>query len=241
MTEKDAIDLLTQQGWGLIPPQNYLIDMDKDFMEFWGNVQDYTMISVERAYAVYQSIQNICVNRIQGDWVECGVWKGGASMLAAFCFMKFHNSLPHLWLYDTYTGMTAPDENDRIAVSGQALSERNPEGWWAECLEDVKKNLLSTGYPKEKLHFIEGDVEVTLKDIKPNEISLLRLDTDWYASTYAELKHLYPLLQSGGVLLIDDYGHFTGARKAVDQYFQERKQRPLLQRVDYTGRISIKY
>jgi len=240
MNEKEAIDLLKQQGWGLIPPQNYLIDMDKDFLELWEQVQEYTMISVERAFAVFQSVQYICTNNIEGDWVECGVWKGGASMLAALCFMKLSDFYPHLWLYDTFTGMTAPDEHDRIAVSGQAVSERNPEGWWAAGLEDVRQNLLSTGYPGEKLHFIKGDVEETLIKEKPADISLLRLDTDWYASTYAELKHLYPCLKKGGVLLIDDYGHFTGARKAVDQYFSELQINPLLQRVDYTGRICTK-
>lgn len=240
MTVTEAEKVLKQEGWGLIPPQNYIIDMEEEFLSLWKKVEEYTLISIERAYAVYQSIRYIAGKGFTGDWVECGVWKGGASMLAALCFKKFHHQTADLWLYDTYRGMTAPDENDQIAVSGQSVSERNPEGWWAAGIDEVRNNLLKTDYPAEKIHFIEGDVAETLVKEKPEKISILRLDTDWYASTYAELTYLYPKLQTEGVLLIDDYGHFTGARKAVDQYFSEKKMIPLLQRVDYTGRILVK-
>lgn len=240
MTMTEAEKILKQEGWGLIPPQNYNIDMEENFLNLWRKVEEYTLISIERGYAIYQSIDYIVRKGLKGDWVECGVWKGGASMLAALCFRQLNHEVADLWLYDTYSGMTAPDENDKIAVSGQSVSERNPEGWWAAGISDVRNNLLSTGYPADKLHFIEGDVAETLLKEKPEDVCILRLDTDWYASTYAELVHLYPVLQNEGVLLIDDYGHFTGARKAVDQYFAERKMIPLLQRVDYTGRMSIK-
>jgi len=75
----------------------------------------------------------------------------------------------------------------------------------------------------------------------PGKIALLRLDTDWYESTAHELKHLYPLLVPGGVIIIDDYGHWEGARKAVDEYITAEKLPLLLNRIDYTGRIGIKY
>ena len=74
----------------------------------------------------------------------------------------------------------------------------------------------------------------------PKQIALLRLNTDWFESTYHELVHLYPLLSKGGVLIIDDYGHWQGARKAVDTYFKEQGIYPLLHRIDYTGRIMQK-
>src|SRR5690606_24776929 len=101
-------------------------------------------------------------------------------------------------------------------------------------------NMVSTGYPMERCHFVEGKVEDTIPATVPDRISLLRLDTDWYESTRHELEHLWPLLQPGGVLIIDDYGHFEGARKAVDEYFLDRSDAPLLNRIDYTGRIAIK-
>lgn len=87
-----------------------------------------------------------------------------------------------------------------------------------------------------------GDVEQTLLDESnhPARISLLRLDTDWYHSTRVELEQLYPLLSPGGVLIIDDYGHWEGCRKAVDEYFAANRIRMFLQRIDYTGRLGIK-
>ena len=71
----------------------------------------------------------------------------------------------------------------------------------------------------------------------PERIALLRIDTDWYESTRHELVHLYPRLSPGGVLIIDDYGHWQGARKAVDEYFQAGL---FLNHIDYTGRLAIK-
>jgi O-methyltransferase len=105
-------------------------------------------------------------------------------------------------------------------------------------MEEVKVNISKSNYPENNLIFIPGDVAQTLKEKKPQKISLLRLDTDWYASTVEELETLYPLLVDKGVLIIDDYGHFDGARKAVDEYFENRSI--LLNRIDYTGRVGIK-
>ena len=105
----------------------------------------------------------------------------------------------------------------------------------------VRDYLLSSGYPEERLHFVAGRVEDTLPAQAPAEIALLRLDTDWYESTRHELVHLYPRLSEGGVLLVDDYGHWAGAKRAVDEYFATEAPPLLLSRIDYTGRIGIKH
>ena len=97
-----------------------------------------------------------------------------------------------------------------------------------------------TGYPEEKIHYVEGKVEETLPGAAPEKIALLRLDTDWYESTRHELDVLYPLLSVGGVLIIDDYGDWQGAQKAVDEYFAKRKGRILLTRVDHSARMGVK-
>ncbi len=100
--------------------------------------------------------------------------------------------------------------------------------------------MLSTGYKKEKVHFIKGKVEETIPKNIPKEIALLRLDTDWYESTKHELTHLFPLLKPNGVLIIDDYGHWEGVRKAVDEYISDNNIHILLNRIDYSGRIAVK-
>ena len=94
--------------------------------------------------------------------------------------------------------------------------------------------------PTPGVEFVQGRVENTLPAAAPPEIAVLRLDTDWYESTRHELEHLYPRLVDGGVLIVDDYGYWQGARQAVDEYFGETGEAILLNRIDDTGRIAVK-
>jgi O-methyltransferase len=107
-------------------------------------------------------------------------------------------------------------------------------------LDEVRKALALIEYPAERLHFVQGLVEETIPGEAPEQIAILRLDTDWEASTRHELEHLWPRLSPGGVLIIDDYGHWARARKAVDDYFADRDDAPLLVRVDYAGRVGVR-
>ena len=243
----NAINSLKEKGYGIIPPEQYLSDMEKNFLAIWADIKAYTMTSIERGYSLFKSVEYIVKNKIPGDFVECGVWKGGSCMLIAQALALFGDAERKIFLYDTFEGMPKPTEEDVISWNGRSVMEKWEEdetgtkdnfGSWAVGLGEVKTNISSTNYPEDNLVFIPGDVAVTLKDIKPSRIALLRLDTDWYASTVEELEILYPLLVEKGVLIIDDYGHFDGARKAVDEYFQNRTI--LLNRIDYTGRIGIK-
>jgi hypothetical protein len=104
----------------------------------------------------------------------------------------------------------------------------------------VQRNLAGTGYDLASVKFIKGKVEETIPAHAPARIALLRLDTDWYESTRHELAHLFPRLVPGGVLILDDYGHWQGSRRAVDEYMAEHGIPILLNRVDYTARIAVK-
>ena len=166
-------------------------------------------------------------------------------MAVALTLMSHRDSSRHLYLYDTFDGMSEPTEHD-MDLSGQfakALLNRDQVGtgiWCAASIEDVRANMISTGYPEEKIHLIKGKVEDTLPTILPERLALLRLDTDWYESTKHELIHLFPLLDSRGLLILDDYGHWQGAREATDEYFKEHKLDMYLHRVDYTCRIGVR-
>ncbi len=232
--------ILKNAGWGVLPPEQYLQDMDEEFFSFWEQVKDATLISAERGWALVEALRYIARSRIQGDIAECGVWKGGACLLASLVLAAEEPENPkrRIWLYDTFTGMTEPGENDKIASSGEQVSRRSPQGWWAACLDEVKSVLSRSPWPQNAFEFVPGPVEETLEQHVPEQLALLRLDTDWYSSTKKELEVLYPRLVSGGVLIIDDYGHFTGARDAVDEYFAEAQL--LMHRSDYTGRVIIK-
>jgi hypothetical protein len=244
---QEEAEELRRRGYGVIPPQQYLIDIEPEFFPLWDQVRPYTMIGIERAYALYKAVEYLQRRDLPGALVECGVWQGGASMLMALSVKAFGGRLREIYLYDTFAGMTEPGEEDVIAWNGVPVRRKWEEDrrgekqnftHWAVSRERVLENFRRVDYPAELLHAVQGDVAQTLREAPPEEIALLRLDTDWYASTLTELELLYPRLQRGGVLLVDDYGHFTGARKAVDRYFAER---PIfLHRDDYTGRSAVK-
>lgn len=204
------------------------------------------MTSVERMYGLYSSVNYVLQNNIEGAFVECGVWRGGSAMLIAKMLAKRNVVNRKIFLYDTFEGMTAPTEKD-ISLTGMVASDildqrdkQNPI-WCVAGLDDVRANMNSTGYPAENIIYIEGKVEDTIPQNMPmGSIALLRLDTDWYESTKHELVHLFPKLVVNGIIIIDDYGHWQGCKKAVDEYFSEHKIHILLNRIDYTGRVGIK-
>lgn len=210
-------------------------------------VKPYTMTSSERVNALIDAVQYVVRNKIDGAMVECGVWKGGSSMAIALTLKKMGVENRDLYLYDTFSGMSAPSDID-VSIGGADANEKfaktktseDASDWCLSSLEQVKENVLSTGYAKERFYFIKGKVEDTIPKQIPNKIALLRLDTDWYESTKHELIHLFPLLEPNGVLIIDDYGHWEGAKKAVDEYISDNNIRILLNRIDYTARIAIK-
>jgi hypothetical protein len=210
-------------------------------------VKPFTMTSKERVFALRAAVRYVVANGIAGDFVECGVWRGGSSMAMALTLLELGVAERELHLFDTFEGMPPPQEVDARfdGVSAQTLLDRNEKTtdnpyWAIAALEDVQRNLTATGYPAERLHYIKGLVEQTIPAHAPAQIALLRLDTDWYESTRHELVHLYDRVTTGGVIIIDDYGWYSGARKAVDEFFAMRGLHPLLQRIDRTGRLLIK-
>jgi hypothetical protein len=239
--------LLAQTGWELTRRADReamaLADLSEADRAIVARVEPFTMTSLDRRASLIGAIDHLVRHGIEGDIVECGVWRGGSMMAAALALMDRGQTQRHLWLYDTFEGMSAPTEADRshdgVAAQQQLDNTTRGEGVWCEAsLPDVQANLARTGYPAAHVHYQPGKVEDTIPATLPGRIALLRLDTDWYESTRHELQHLYPLLAPGGVLIIDDYGHWQGARRAVDEYFAGT---PLfLHRVDYTARLLVK-
>jgi O-methyltransferase len=223
-------------------------DLEPEFMQLYEACKRETMTSVERMHALWAATNHVLKTGISGDIVECGVWRGGSMMMVAKTLLQSRDTKRRLWLYDTYDGMTEPTAVDIQAMSGETardVLESNPKDnenpFWAFAQRDtVESNMQSTGYPVRNMRFVEGPVEETLPEQAPDIIALLRLDTDWYESTKHELEQLWPRLQSGGILIVDDYGYWKGARKAVDEYFAKIPDAPYLARIDFTGRIAVK-
>jgi len=221
-------------------------DFDAKYVDIIKSVQEYTMTSAERIYGLCKAVDYIQAAGIQGDIVECGVWRGGSMMATASTLQLSGDNSRTLHLFDTFDGMSEPTEND-VTLQGvtadelmQTEQKSNPKSvWCVSHLDEVRANMQSTGYPAERVHLHRGKVEDTIPELAPEKIALLRLDTDFYESTRHELQHLFPLLADGGVLIVDDYGHWQGARQAVDEYFEEHNIGMMLNRLDYTGRIGI--
>jgi O-methyltransferase len=209
-------------------------------------ISGFTMTSIERQAALISSMRYVTKRRLHGCFVECGVWRGGSSMAAALTLQQEGQTDRELYLFDTFEGMTPPTDADKTADG--TLAKRHLEQdvfkagvWCVARLPDVQHNMRSTGYPTERIHYVRGPVETTIPSRAPSgPIAMLRLDTDWYESTKHELLHLFPLLAEGGVLIIDDYGHWDGARQAVDEYLDCLPRKFYLHRVDYAGRLLVK-
>jgi len=232
---------------GYCQRKNFPPDFDELAVNVWNSVKNFTMTSPERVNALVESVRYIEQNNIDGAMVECGVWKGGSTMALAKTLLALGNTERDIFLYDTFSGMSEPTAvdvslNNESAINQYELHKTTKEAsnWAAVTLDEVKKNVLSTGYPPERIHFIKGKVENTIPNCVPKSIALLRLDTDWYESTKHELVHMFPLISHNGVIIIDDYGHWLGTKKAVDEYIAENNICILLNRIDYTGRIAIK-
>jgi O-methyltransferase len=221
------------------------VDFHRDETEIFQAVRPLTMTSPERVYVLIQAVRYLTRAGIAGPIVECGVWKGGSMAAAARTLLQLKDTSRELYLFDTFKGMTEPTAVD-IDFSGAHASKVQADwvggnsAWCDVPLTRVKDVLYATGYPKEKIHFIEGRVEDTIPVSAPESIALLRLDTDWYESTRHELVHLFPRLVRAGVLIVDDYGHWQGSRKACDEYFEQNRIPILLNRIDAGGRIATK-
>ena len=218
------------------------IERDIEFMELYNKVKDYTMVEIERCYALYTSVKYILKNNIPGDFVECGVWKGGSSMLVALLLKKENVADRKIYLYDTFAGMTEPGDNDGEEEKLEWKMNKKDDGssnWCFATYEEASTNMQGSGYSALNIKLIKGKVEDTIPQTMPANIALLRLDTDWYESTKHELIHLFPLLEKSGVLIIDDYGAWQGSRKATDEYFAENGS-AYLNRIDFTGRLLVK-
>jgi O-methyltransferase len=182
------------------------------------------------------AINYILKNNINGVIIECGVESGDFEHIWINELMK-NNAVRDIYLYDTFGGLVKPSVYDYTCKDAKLYSMDNNQvyktwekhiiddktnGWCYTPLKKVQDRLNSTGYPQDKLHYIVGDVMETLKNESniPEQIAILRLDTDWYESSKYELEQLYNNVVIGGVIIFDDYYHWDGQRRATDDFFK---------------------
>lgn len=228
----------------------YPVEASSEDLRIMQITKSLTMTSESRLWASISAAKYVARNQVPGAIVECGVWRGGSALAMVLALQECGVQDREVFLYDTYEGMTAPSNID-IDIRGvpaeklleAASREPGDSVWCVADLDDVKQNLAQAGYPENLVYFVQGDVGVTLNESSnlPSSIAILRLDTDWFESTATSLEVLFPRLVRGGVCIIDDYGHWGGARAAVDEYFEKNNIHPLLHVTDYTGRMFLKF
>jgi hypothetical protein len=241
----------------------YHQDMNEEFIKIYEECERFTTTPIERMFVLYKLVKHIVKNKIPGDFVECGVWQGGSCMLMAKTLLLLGDTQRKIYLYDTFDGYSEPTSKDIEIISGKPVNEvledkaaimfyheyhqkdvvedkSNDIKWCYAPIDVVKKNLGSTGYPQENIIFVEGKVEDTIPKTIPDQIALMRLDTNWYESTKHELTFMYPIIVKHGVICFNDYGHFQGAQDAYKEYWEENKIESCLIRTDYANRVAIK-
>lgn len=206
--------------------------IDPEFVRVYRRYHERTMVPWKPLYWSWLAARHVSLHGIPGDVVECGVYRGGCSIIMATA----HNR--NAWLYDTFTGMAEPGEFD---FKGEKKGDRfdamkryeavRLDGyvdWVYSSIDEVLDAIRNSEVDDNRFRLVKGKVEDTIPEQVPDTIALLRLDTDFYESTRHELEHLYPKLSSGGILIVDDYGSWAGSRKAVDEFLEDLPLRPLI-------------
>ena len=204
--------------------------------------------SPEAIVTLVRAVDHVIDRGIPGALVECGVYMGGNIEVMIRALHRHGVSDRDVYLYDTFAGMPKPshrDDGELGGVATWAAHRTEADGdkgsdWMKAGVELVRQRIDPLGYPNGHLHFVKGMVEDTIPAVVPDEIAILRLDTDFYESTKHELQHLYPRLSPGGILIIDDYGAFPGSRMATDEYCAEHGLNWFLHRVDAHVRLVVK-
>ena len=208
-----------------------------------------TMTTFERLASLWEQVRYLDRYGIAGDLVECGVWKGGSVGLMALAHLA--GGAPPtrtLHLFDSFAGLPEPraevDGETALRYAGSRGAGRlEPIEQCVGPLDDNRRLLEGEiGYPPELLRYHVGWFEHTLPLDAPalGPIALLRLDGDWYESTRIVLAHLYAKVAPGGVVVVDDYGHWEGCRRAVDEFLRDLPEPVLLHHIDYTSRYWLK-
>jgi O-methyltransferase len=240
--------LLERRGYAIRPLPGWPSDFGAADIALVEAASPYTMTTPAALVVLADAVRHVVAAGVEGAVVESGVWRGGSMMTVARTLMAEDRDDVDLYLLDTFEGMPAPSARD-VHWSGESAQEllaRDPDvdasKLWARAgLDDVQRAMALTGYPPSRVHYVKGRVQDTMPEHAPDRVALLRLDTDWYESTWHELTHLYPRLSPGGILVVDDYGFWRGQREATDEYFRDHPPRPFLARVDDSGvRIAVK-
>ena len=189
------------------------------------------MIGLKRLGNIEECIFQIHEDRVPGDLIETGVWRGGAAIYMKAVLEACGDTSRTVWLADSFEGLPKP--NPKVEA------DRDDPHWTfspvlAVSLETVKANFTKYGLLDSRVRFLKGWFRDTLPGAPIDRLAVLRLDGDMYESTMDALGALYDKLSNRGFCIIDDY-HLAGCRKAVDDFREARKITEPLRAIDNCG------
>lgn len=238
MKARETYQRIRTWSWFLSQAQDLILSSrdsfsQGEFARLYRSIRPYTVSSNARLRGLYRAVRHVVTKNVVGDVVECGVGRGGSAALMGLT-LKHLDAQRILWVFDTFEGLPPPTLDD----PDPELAKR----YTGECrgeLDEVLALFARLGISMNT-RFVKGLFQATLPACGVEKIGVLHIDGDWYESVKVCLEHLYDRVTSGGIIQIDDYGHWAGARKAVDEFLREHPSQIVLQKLDYTGRQFVK-
>ncbi len=201
------------------------------FASLFRQVKPLTMCSYARLLSLHRAVLHVEEHKIPGDLVECGVARGGSAAMMA---LTLHGRSRRLWLFDTFEGLPEPSpENPDHHIASLYT------GTCRGSLDEVRSSFRRLGI-EENTHVVPGLFHETLPRCGIESIAVLHVDGDWYESVMTTLENLYDRVSKGGIVQLDDYGHWAGAHRAVDEFMSRRGITQSLRRIDFSGRQLTK-
>lgn len=198
---------VSEGGLRVEPQLKYLGDM-------WPS-KAHTMIGIPRLENLQACIEEVVRNEVSGDFIECGVWRGGASIFMAGALKIYGLDDSKLWVADSFEGMP---KADRVKYPKECELDFDKYQDLSVSLEEVKRNFTRYGLLDDRVKFLKGWFKDTLPKAPIEKLALMRLDGDLYESTWDCLTNLYPKLSTGGFVIVDDYNSVKSCTDAVDDF-----------------------
>ena len=216
---------VAMRAWDRVSPS--------EFSSLYRQVRTHTMCGNARLRGLHRALRYVVSRDIPGDVVECGAARGGSAALMALTLRQL-KSQRKIWVFDTFEGLPAPTPQDPDFELADLFT-----GTCVGTLDEVRGLFKRLGVA-DNVAFVKGLFQETLPVTPVSTIAVLHIDGDWYESVKTCLECFYDKVVPGGVIQLDDYGYWEGARKAVREFLDQRKIEVPLQRLDYSGRFFIK-
>lgn len=191
----------------------------------------FTMIGMKRLENLHYCIERVLLEGVPGDFLEAGVWKGGATIFMSAVLRERGIMDRRVWVADSFKGLPPPKPEYPADANDEHY--RVPE--LAVSRQTVEEGFRRFGLLSKNVVFVEGWFNETLPACGVEKLALLRLDGDMYESTITCLDALYDRVQTGGYIIVDDYGYIQSCRQAVHDFLDKRKLKPVIHSIDWTG------